>query len=308
MKRCVVLGANGFIGSHVTAELVRAGHEVLACDIAREFTALADVPRDRLRTVTFDFLDAAALDRIVEGKDWVFHFVSTTLPATSNENMPFDVQSNVIGSIHLLEACVRGGVGRLLFASSGGTVYGRPAAVPVPEDAAQDPIVSYGIAKLAIEKYCRLFEELHGLSTTCLRLANPFGPHHFGSLQGIIPVALRRIGAGEPVVIWGDGEVVRDYVYVTDVARAFRLAAEYDGEQRVFNVGSGEGVSLNQLLERIRAVVGRPFPVLYDRGRRFDVPQIYLDVTRAREHLGWRPEVDLTEGLERTWRDLAREG
>lgn len=306
MKRCVVLGANGFIGSHVTAELVRAGHEVVACDIAREFTALADVPRDRLQTATFDFLDATLLERFVAGADWVFHLVSTTLPATSNENLPFDVQSNVIGSIHLLEACARAGVGRVLFASSGGTVYGRPAAVPVTEDAAQDPIVSYGVTKLAIEKYCRLFGELRGLSTTCLRLANPFGPHHFGSLQGIIPVVFRRIRAGEPVVIWGDGEVVRDYVYVEDVARAFRLAAEYTGEHRVFNVGSGVGVSLNELLERIRAVVSHPFPVIHEPGRGFDVPRIYLDVSRARDHLGWQPEVSLSDGLERTWRDLTR--
>lgn len=304
MKRCVVLGANGFIGSHVTGELLRAGHEVIACDIARDFTTLVDLPRNRLQTVTFDFLDGAATCQLVRDADWVFHLVSTTLPATSNRNMTFDVQSNIGGTIELLEACVAAGVSKLVFASSGGTVYGRPRKLPVSEDAEQEPIVSYGITKLAIERYCNLFTELYGLQTTCLRVANPFGPRQFGDIQGVVPVFLRRILAGEPVVIWGDGSVVRDYIYVDDVARAFRLAAEYSGEHRVFNIGRGVGVCLTELLEEIRSVVRRPFSVTLEPGRSFDVPRIYLDIARAEEHLGWRPQVGLQEGLERTWRSL----
>ncbi len=304
MKRCVVLGANGFIGSHVTRDLLGVGHDVTACDSAREFSMLKDLSSSHLRKVTFDFLDAAALRPIVRGADWVFHLVSTTLPASSNQNMTFDVHSNVCGTIQLLEACVSEGVSKLVFASSGGTVYGRPQTVPVSEDAHQYPMVSYGITKLMIEKYCRLFTELHGLPTVCLRLANPYGPRHFGTMQGVIPVFLRRIVAKEPVIIWGDGSVVRDYVYVEDVAKAFRLAAEYSGEHHIFNIGCGVGISLTRLLEEMQHVVGRPFDVHFEPGRSFDVPEIYLDTTRAKQSLRWEPRVSLREGLAATWRSL----
>jgi UDP-glucose 4-epimerase len=301
MKRCVVFGANGFIGSHVSASLLRAGHKVIACDIARDFGMIPVVPNDRLETVSLDFLDAAVVRNVVEGADWVFHLVGTTLPASSNANMVFDVESNLVASLHLLEVCADSGVSRLVFASSGGTVYGLPRSVPVSEDAPTDPIASYGIVKLAVEKYCSLFRSLRGLKTVCLRLANPYGPRHVGTAQGAIPVFLKCVIAEKPIVIWGDGSVVRDYVYVEDVAQAFRLAAEYAGDQRVFNIGSGMGMSINQLITEIQAVVQRPCRVEYAEARSFDVPQIYLDISRARNDLKWNPKVTLREGLRLTW-------
>ena len=272
MKRCIVFGANGFIGSHVAADLLRAGHYVIACDIARDFGMIPRGTADRLETVSLDFLDAAVVRNVVRGADWVFHLVGTTLPASSNANMVFDVESNLVASLHLLEACADSGVSRLVFASSGGTVYGPPRSVPVSEDAPTQPIVSYGIVKLAIEKYCRLFGSLRGLKTVCLRLANPYGSHHVGTAQGAIPVFLKCILADKPIVIWGDGSVVRDYVYVEDVAHAFRLAAEYSGDHRIFNIGSGVGVSLNQLLTEIQDVVQRPCRIVHETARSFDVP------------------------------------
>jgi UDP-glucose 4-epimerase len=215
--------------------------------------------------------------------------------------MVFDIESNLVAGLHLLEACADSGVSRVVFASSGGTVYGPPTSVPVPEDAPTDPIVSYGIIKLAVEKYCGLFSSLRGLKTVCLRLANVYGPRHVGTTQGAIPVFLKCILADKPIVIWGDGSVVRDYIFVEDVAQAFRLAAEYAGDQRLFNIGSGVGVSINQLLTEIRSVVQRPCRVEYEGSRSFDVPQIYLDVSRARNELGWSPRVALREGLQLTW-------
>lgn len=308
MRRCVVLGANGFIGSHVTAALLREGHDVIACDIARDFGMVPRMTADRLETVSLDFLDAAVVRNVVRGADWVFHLVGTTLPASSNANMVFDVESNLVASVHLLEACADNGVSRLVFASSGGTVYGPPRSVPVSEDAPTNPIVSYGIVKLAIEKYCSLFSSLRGLKTVCLRLANPYGPRHVGTAQGAIPVFFKCILADKPIVIWGDGSVVRDYLYVEDVAHAFCLAAEYAGDQRVFNVGSGVGVSINQLLAEIRAVVQRPCRVEYEAARSFDVPQVYLDISRARNELRWSPKVTLREGLQLTWNAIIEHG
>jgi UDP-glucose 4-epimerase len=301
MPRCVVFGANGFIGSHVSAALLRAGHEVIACDITRDFSMIPRVPTGRMETVTVDFLDSALVRNVVHGAEWVFHLVATTLPATSNANMAFDIESNLAASVHLLEACADAGVSKLVFASSGGTVYGAPSTLPVTEEAATDPIVSYGITKLAIEKYCNLFTRLQGLKTVCLRLANAYGPRHVGSIQGAIPVFFKRILAGEPIVVWGDGSVVRDYVYVEDVAHAFQLAAEYAGEQRVINIGSGMGVSIRQLLGEIQSVIGRQCRIEFERGRPFDISHIYLDIARARRELNWRPRVTLREGLQLTW-------
>jgi UDP-glucose 4-epimerase len=189
----------------------------------------------------------------------------------------------------------------LVFASSGGTVYGSPTILPVPEEAATDPVVSYGITKLAIEKYCNLFTRLRGLKTVCLRLANAYGPRHVGSIQGAIPVFLKCILAGRPIVIWGDGSVIRDYVYVEDIAHAFLLAAEYAGKELVINIGSGMGVSLRQLLAEIQAVVQRPCQVEFEEGRPFDISEIYLDTARARKELNWSPRVTLREGLQLTW-------
>ncbi len=307
MKRCLVIGGNGFIGSHVCERLLRLGHEVVAFDVSRDFAALGDLRCDRLHTVTGDFLNRVEIKAALAGIDWVFHLATTTTPATSNRNMVFDVQSNVIASIELFEEAAAAGVEKVLFASSGGTVYGRPPVNPVPEDVHHDPLVSYGVTKLMIEKYGALFRSLHGLPVVALRLANPYGPRHRSATQGAIPIFIRRILAGEAIRIWGDGSIVRDYIYIDDVVDAFLRAAEYRGQADVFNIGTGRGVSLNALVDLLRRVSGRKVEVEYLPGRAFDVPEIVLDISRAVRELDWRPRVTLEQGLLRTW-DWYRRG
>ncbi|GAB6067981.1 NAD-dependent epimerase/dehydratase family protein [Methylothermus subterraneus] len=301
MKRCLVIGGNGFIGSHVCERLLELGHEVVAFDVARDFSAFKSLHNPRLHTVTGDFLNRAEVKAALEGIDWVFHLATTTTPATSNQNIVFDIQSNVIASIELFEEAVSAGVERVLFASSGGTVYGRPPVNPVPEDVHHDPLVSYGVTKLMVEKYGALFEALAGLKVIALRIANPYGPRHRSATQGVIPIFIRRLLAGKSLQIWGDGSIVRDYIYIDDVAEAFCRAAVYDGPERVFNIGSGRGISLNALVEHLARLSGRPPEVEYFPARSFDVPEIVLDISRAVRELRWRPEVSLEEGLLRTW-------
>jgi len=308
LKRCLVIGGNGFIGSHVCERLLQLGHEVAAFDVSRDFAALRHLDSGRLHRITGDFLNRVEVKAAMAGVDWVFHLATTTTPATSNRNMVFDVQSNVVASIELFEEAAAAGVEKVLFASSGGTVYGRPPVNPVPEDVHHDPLVSYGVTKLMIEKYGALFRALHGLDVVALRLANPYGPRHRSATQGVIPIFIRRILAGEPIQIWGDGGIVRDYVYIDDVVEAFLRAAAYRGPARVFNIGTGRGVSLNDLVARLRRIGGRPVEVTYLPGRAFDVPEIVLDVSRAARELGWRPRVSLEEGLARTWAWYRREG
>lgn len=304
MKRCVVFGANGFIGSHLCEALLKAGHYVVAFDISRDFVSLQHLACEQLEMCTGDFLDRVEVRSALRGAHWVFHLVSTTLPATSNKNMVFDVQSNVVASIELLEECVQNGVEKAIFASSGGTVYGIPGTIPIREDAPHQPIVSYGNTKLIIEKYCYLFRYQFNLDTVCLRLANPYGPGHHGLLQGAIPVFLKRILADKPITIWGDGSVVRDYVYIKDVAQAFLRAAAYEGAHHIFNIGSGQGISLRELLILMEQVIGNKLDVIYEAARCFDVPEIVLDIGLAHTELDWSPRMELAEGIRLTWESL----
>lgn len=301
-KRCVVFGANGFIGSSLTRALLSEGHSVVGCDVVRDFFALT--PADQLECQTVDFLDEVAVRHAVRDAQWVFHLVSTTKPASSNANMAYDVQSNVVSSIHLFQACVDAGVEKVLFASSGGTVYGVPDQLPVGEDHPLRPIVSYGLTKSVIERYAELFRREHGLRTISLRIGNPYGPRHYDQQQGVIPVFIRRLQHAQPVEIWGDGSVVRDYVHVDDVSQAFIAAAHYAGNEVVFNIGAGEGHSLSEILERLSRLSDIPPQVVYRPARGFDIPSLILDTRRAREHLGWTPQINFDNGLEATWQSL----
>ncbi len=223
----------------------------------------------------------------------------------------FDVESNVVGTLRMLHAASRGEVRKVVFISSGGTVYGMPQAVPIPESHPTEPRVSYAIAKLAIEKYLALFQSTHGLDHVVLRVANPYGERQrVDAAQGAVAVFLDRALRREPIEIWGDGTVVRDYLHVSDVARAFLRAIDYSGEPRVFNIGSGSGCSLNELLAAIERLLGRTVERRYLPGRGFDVPRNVLDITRARDVLGWAPRVSLEEGLRATlaWARAAQRG
>lgn len=200
----------------------------------------------------------------------------------------------------MLTLALEAGVKKVIFVSSGGTVYGEPTQVPIPETHATDPVCSYGIAKLAIEKYLALFHHLHGLDYTVLRLANPFGEgQRTHASQGAIAVFLGKVLRDEPIEIWGDGSVVRDYIHVADVVQALLAALEPSTQEHVFNIGSGRGHSLNEVLDTIEKITGRVAIRKYLPGRGFDVPLSVLNIDRAKNVLGWAPAVGFEEGVER---------
>jgi len=297
--RSLVLGGSGFIGTHLVGGLLGRGYPVRVYD--RSPSRFGPTPRDA-EYVEGELGNHGLIREAVEGVEVVFHLVSTTLPKTSNDDPTYDVRSNLLDTLQLLEACVEAGVRKIVFASSGGTVYGLPRAVPIAEDHPTEPITSYGIVKLAVEKYLGLFYHLHGLDYAALRVSNPYGPYQNPEgQQGAVGVFLRRIRAGEKVTIWGDGGVVRDYLYVSDLVDAFVRAAEAKTRHKVLNVGSGRGASLNALLGVMAGVVGEEPAVEYLPGRSLDVPENVLDVGRAREELGWEARTDLAEGVARTW-------
>jgi UDP-glucose 4-epimerase len=174
--------------------------------------------------------------------------------------------------------------------------------MPVLEENQTNPICSYGICKLTIEKYLKLFKQLHNLDCVIIRPSNPFGSRQnpFG-IQGVISVFLGKILRNEPIQIWGSGEVVRDFIYVEDLVDALYRAINYNKTAHVFNIGSGKGHSLNNLLAIMRNVTGRDFSVTYASSRTYDVPEIYLDITKATKELNWVPRTSLEQGIKHTW-------
>ena len=301
--KCVVLGGAGFLGSHLTDALLAAGYEVRVFDRPNVTRAKAVTQSHEVEWVEGDFLNKKDLAAALAGCDIVYHLVSTTLPKTSNDNRLYDLETNVAGTLTLLELVKASRPPmKIVFVSSGGTIYGIPREVPIKESHPTDPICAYGIAKLAIEKYLHLYHVLDGIEYRVLRLANPYGEgQRTTSGQGIVTVCLDKVLRGEPIEIWGDGRVVRDYLYVGDAMQAFIKVTLYSGPHRVFNIGSGEGKSILEVLSAVEEVAGRRLSRRILSGRDFDVPANVLDISRAREHLGWEPHTTLHQGLERTF-------
>jgi UDP-glucose 4-epimerase len=299
--RALVLGGGGFIGSHLAAALIADRHFVRVLERPYRDRTTAPAVDARLEWREGDFGNAQDVGRALEGIDTVFHLISTTQPQSSNDDPAFDVQSNLLPTLSLLDQLrERPGV-RLIFVSSGGTVYGVPQQTPIPETHPTDPTCSYGIVKLAIEKYLALYRVLHGLDYSILRLANPYGPgQEANRAQGVVGTFLYRVTHGEAIEVWGDGSVVRDYVYIGDAVSSLLRAAEYRGDARIFNIGSGTGHSVREILDAVEAVTGRKADVRYTPARKFDVPVSILDISRARAELGWTPAIDLAEGLRLT--------
>lgn len=298
--KSLVIGGNGFIGSHLVDKLLGQGHGV------RVFDKYEERYRRPLLDVDYrigDFGNRGQLAEALQGIDTVFHLVSTTLPKTSNDDPAFDVSSNVVETISLLEQCVACSVRKVVFISSGGAIYGANQHLPVSEESPAEPLCSYAITKLAIEHYLRLFNRLYGLNYVVLRPANPFGERQNpAGIQGAVSVFLGKVARGEAVEIWGDGEIVRDYLYIGDLVEGIYEAAVRETPSRIFNLGSGRGYSLNEIISVVRRVTNRPFEVVYRDKRIFDVDKVYLDISRAQRELGWSPRTPIEEGMERTWR------
>lgn len=296
--RALVLGGSGFIGSHLVDALLAAGHSVRVFDRAPERTR----PTPRAAEFMQGSIDESALlAETLTNTDTVFHLVSTTVPSTANLDPVADIEGNLINTVNLLALMRASGVRRLVYLSSGGTVYGIPEADPVPESHPLRPISSYGIIKVAIEHYLRMEHALHGLSYTAIRAANPYGPRQgHGGVQGIIGTYLHNIAKGEPLQLWGDGSVVRDFIYVKDLATLCLRAAEA-GLVGSYNAGSGQGHSIAEVIRTMGAVTGQALSPLRHPARGIDVPRVVLDISKAQAATGWRPETSLETGLRSTW-------
>ena len=300
-KKIAVFGGGGFIGSTICDRLLEDGHYIRVFERPRINPYRTFSKDERIEWVAGDFSCAHDIESFIEGVDVVMHLVSSTLPRGSNEDVVFDVQSNLISSLHLLNAMVAQKIKKIIFISSGGTVYGNPIYIPLDEEHPTNPTVSYGITKLAIEKYLLLFQGLHGIKASILRVANPYGERQrIETAQGAVGVFLSNALRHQPIEIWGDGSVIRDYVYVGDVADAFSKAVNYEGTKSVFNIGSGSGKSLNEIINAMREILGLEFEVIYQPARAFDVPVSILNSSLALKELGWSTQVNFNDGIKQT--------
>lgn len=302
--RCLVLGANGFIGGHVVRALLAEGYRVRVYERRPLQAALPEV---EARQGWLE--DEAQLTDALRGVQAVLYLSWTGYPATIGTNFALDLHANLLTAIKVMEACRRTGVERLIFASSGGTVYGEPQLLPIPETHPTRPISAHGLGKLMAEQYLAVYRQRGELASVVLRPGNAYGPYQWpGRRQGFIATALGRLAHQQPIEVWGDGSAVRDYVFVGDVARAFAQAVRYAGPAPVFNIGSGLGLSLKAVLAEIQAATDRSPEAVFLPEAAGAVQRNVLDIALAQRELGWTPRVSLAAGLAETWRWVQQTG
>jgi UDP-glucose 4-epimerase len=306
--RILVTGGAGFIASHVVDRFIALGHEVAVFDdLSTGFRAFVN---PRARFYHSDLADPAAVEACVAEfrPELVDHHAAQIDVRKSVLDPRRDAEINILGGLSLLESCTRHGVRKIVYASTGGALYGEGRFLPATEDHPVNPEAPYGASKHTLEHYLYLWKLLHGLDYTVLRYPNVYGPRQNPKGEaGVNAIFIGLMLAGERPRIFGTGEQVRDYLYVEDVVEANVLALTAGGGE-MMNIGTGIGTSVNDIFRELKALLGFVGDPIYDAARPGEVQRIYLDASRAAAILGWRPRVPFVEGLGRTveWSRAAR--
>lgn len=300
----LLVGGAGFIGQALTHKLLTSGcRQVL---ILGRSSHPAHIPSGATY-IQGDAADSVMMNSILDGVDEVVDLAYATVPKTSFENPLFDVVSNLPSSVNLLQVASRKALDKYLLVSSGGTVYGQAQAATIRETHPTDPISPYGISKLLTEKYATFFRQMEQLPVITARPANPFGAMQVGkTAQGFIGAAIAAIRQRQAVTVYGARGTVRDYVYIDDLASALAAMLDSGLVGSTYNVGTGIGTDNMGVLAHLHPLAaqdGLPLEVSHLEERRFDVRANVLDSSLLREHTGWSPSIDLTEGLSRVWNE-----
>lgn len=309
--RILILGGSGYLGSHTAEECLRQGYQVRV--LSRRMPGLLPewvCSHPRFESVVGDLSCPAVCREVLADCACVIHCIGTCSPAASFADPIADWQQQVAPTLTLLQTIRTAEASpRLIFISSGGTVYGPDCRTPTAETDVCRPICPYGIHKLVVEHYLHQEHYLHGLDYIVLRLANPYGGRQRSrAQQGAPSVFMKKMLDGEPIHLWGDGSVKRDFLHVFDVVRALIRSVVYQGSARVFNVGSSQAVSLSELIRRIESLTNRKALVQCLPARPFDVPVSELDITLIANEMQWAPSIDLDSGLSASLAILAAEG
>lgn len=308
--KILLLGAAGFIGTNLTIELSKNKKNTITVVDKNKvfFTPVIGMGLSNVHIVESDLSEGMNFDALIQGQDVIYHLVSTTVPTTSNQHISQELSANVIFSAELFEACIRCGVKKIVFISSGGTVYGKESNCPLKEKTPTNPISSYGVQKITIEKLLYLYRYIYGLDYRIIRLANPYGPYQRpNGILGAVTTFTYKALKGEEITVYGDGSVVRDFIYIDDAIRAIMKIVEGDNRHHTFNLGCGYGTSIKQVLATIEKALNIKLNVKYTGPRKVDVPVNYLDISRYEKYYGSLNPISLEEGIKRTAEFMRRE-
>lgn len=298
----IILGAAGFIGTNLTIEMAKNKADKITL-VDKSIQYFENIRTMKYENVSFEVCDFNVVnyDELLKSQDIVYHLVSTTVPTTSNQHISQELMGNVVFSSNLFEACVRCKISKVVFISSGGTVYGKEVDCPLKENTPTNPISSYGVQKVTIEKLLYLYNYMYGLDYRVIRLANPYGPYQRpNGILGAVTTFTYKALKGEQITVFGDGSVVRDFIYIDDAIGAIMNIVAGKNKHYTFNIGCGYGTSIKQLLEIIENAIGVPMNVVYKGGRQVDVPVNFLDITRYEKYYGKLNPINLKDGIKKT--------
>jgi UDP-glucose 4-epimerase len=308
MDKVVVTGGAGFIGSHLADELAGRGYRVIILDdlSTGSMRNIEAIPGDRkVEFIRGSINDLPAMRRVFEGALFIFHLAALpSVPRSVRDPLAVH-EVNATGTLKVLLAARDGGVSKVIYSSSS-SVYGDTPTLPKREDMTPHPQSPYAVTKAAGEHYCQVFEQVYRLPTVCLRYFNVYGPRQDPDSEyaAVVPSFIKRTGSGEPPVIYGDGEQTRDFTYVKDAVAANILAAESDASG-VYNIGSGEKVTLNELARLVIRLSGRDLKPIYQAERPGDIRHSLADISRAGT-FGYKPKFNIEDGLKAIYAGLKK--
>lgn len=301
--RITLIGGAGFIGTNLAIALSKDPDNKLTIIDREDFffdtLRALNLPNVKFKVASFSM--DSDFDSEVENQDIVYHLASTVFPGDSNKNIPAELNSNIVVTAKLLDACVKQNVKKVVFLSSGGAVYGKKGTCPIVEDTVTYPISSYGIEKLTIEKLLYLYRYQNGLDYRIIRLANPYGPYQRPNGRlGVVTTFIYKALTDGLLEVYGDGTAVRDFIYIEDAVRGILNIVNGESELRIFNLGSGKGTSVNQVIDTIKTTIRKDLIVEHIASRSTDVPINYLDISRYEKNYGELKPLNLEDGIRKT--------
>jgi UDP-glucose 4-epimerase len=301
MARILILGGNGFIGRNLSAALVSQNHQIVAADRAM----VSDSPG--IEQKIGNLADASFVHSLFNSLpyDWVIHLACSLIPSSGYDDFIRERELNLTGGFELVKTMLKTGSKKLIYFSSGGAIYGNNGLQLNKEDSPLFPMNYYAYSKLAMEKFIQFEARLSGLEYIIVRPSNPYGSGQnlFGR-QGLIAVSLGKILAGEPATVWGDGSVIRDYLHISDLCSAINSLVEIQPVNEIFNIGSGIGVSVNDILKTVQKASGKNLEIKYLPSRAVDVPKNVLDISKLQSATAWKPQIELETGVKALWKEM----
>jgi len=305
MNKILILGGSGFIGSNLAESLVATGEEVIIFDKKEAYYKNLNSISDKVRIVKGDLGDTDIIEKVFDNNkiDIVIHLASSILPATPYSNAAKNKE--LISTRKLITTMQKKGINKIVFFSSGGAVYGNNGTERNLESSPTKPINFYGQLKLATEEYIQECHSSHGLEYIILRPSNVYGRRQniYGN-QGLIAITFGNLIQQKPIEVWGDGKIIRDYIYITDLCAGLRALIENNKWNDIYNVGTEQGTSINEILQIIKDTTGINFNINYTEGRKVDVPASILNVKKLKNSISWKKPINLKKGIETTWREL----